>query len=117
MIEENRTLRVGIEHEGRIHRDLVIGPRLVKHLLAASSDAAFVANKDSYEVCCLAAQITRLGDIPQAEITGSLLLEMYADDFDVLTEAAEKVRQRTATFRGEAGSHQAPDSGHAQTGI
>lgn len=117
MITETRVLIVGIEHNGQIHTALEVGQRKVKHLIAASSDALFVQDNKSYEVCCLAAQILKLGDIPQEEINGTLLAEMDSDDFDVLTEAAEKVRQRTRTFRSDAGGQQADNSGDAQAGI
>ncbi|MRR15376.1 MAG: hypothetical protein EG826_02840 [Deltaproteobacteria bacterium] len=110
---EARTLPVGVEYGGQIHRELEIGPRKVKHLLAASGSELVAQNKDAYEICVLAEQIIKLGAIPKEEITGALLLEMDADDFDVLTEAAQKVRQRTATFRGGAGDKQAGDSGPA----
>lgn len=114
---EKRTLPIGIEFDGRAHNELEVGRRLVKHLVAAAADPAFAANKDAFEVCCLAQQIVRLGDIPQKEITGALLMEMHADDFDVLTEAAEKVRQRTRSFRREHAAGQADGAGVDEAGV
>lgn len=110
MMTEKRTLPIGIEYDGQIHRDLEVGPRKVRHLIAATADPLYEQNPKSYEVCCLAAQIINLGSIPREQINGELLAEMDSDDFDVLTEAAEKVRQRTRTFRGAAGDEQAGDS-------
>lgn len=117
MITETRVLVIGVEHNGKIHTELVVGQRKVKHLIAASGDALFVQDNKSYEVCCLAAQILKLGDIPQDEINGTLLAEMDSDDFDVLTEAAEKVRQRTRSFRSDTGGQSPVDTGDAQTGL
>lgn len=117
MMIEKRTLTIGMEFNGEIHRELEVGPRKVKHLIAASADPLFEADKHAYEVCCLAAQIVKLGDIPKAEITGALLAEMDADDFDMLTEAAETVRQRTRSFRGGAGEQSAGSIGSDEAGL
>lgn len=111
MIIEKRTLPIGMEHGGKMHRELEIRPRLVKDLVAASASDLVQQNKNNYEVCCLAEQIIKLGDIPVEEITGDLLMEMYSDDFDVLTEAAEKARQRAATFRSETAGVKEADTG------
>ena len=117
MITEKRTLPVGIEHDGKVHRELEIRPRLVKDLIAASGKSLVAQDKNNYEVCCLAQQITKLGDIAPQEITGELLLEMFADDFDVLAEAAEKARQRAASFRSESVVAQKDNTGSAEDGV
>jgi hypothetical protein len=44
-------------------------------------------------------------------------MEMHADDFDVLTEAAEKVRQRTRSFRRGDDADQKGDAGADAAGI
>lgn len=116
-LTETGRLPIGVEYEGTVHRDFEIGPRLVKHMIAASGDVLFETNKNAYEVCCLAAQIIRLGGIPKEAITGSLLGEMDVDDFDALTEAAEKVRQRTRSFRKTRESGPAHDTGPAEAGL
>ncbi len=117
MITEKRTLPIGVEFEGKLHRDLEIRPRLVKDLVAASGSDLVAQDKNCFEVGCLASQIVKLGDIPKEKITGDLIMEMNADDFDVLSEAAEKARQRAASFRGEPGKDQGNSSGDADTGI
>lgn len=119
MITEKRMLLIGIEHNGRVHRDLEIRSRLVKDLVAAGASDLVTQQKpgNHYEICCLAEQIVKLGDIPKKEITGELLLEMDSDDFDVLSEAAEKVRQRTYDFREKQRADQAGDPGVGKDGI
>ncbi|MGC8000649.1 hypothetical protein, partial [Salmonella enterica] len=77
----------------------------------------FERDKNSWEICCLAAQIVRLGEIPEGDITGELLLEMYADDYDLLAEAAEKARQRAASFRSAQKNDQKADAGADEAGI
>lgn len=111
MITEKRTLKIGVEYNGQIHRDLEVRPRLVKDMVAASGSPLVAQDKNNYEICCLAGQIVKLGEIPVEEITGELLLEMYEDDFDVLSEAAEKARQRAASFRSGQENDQKADAG------
>jgi len=103
MIKEKRTLPIGIEHEGKVHRELEIEPRRVAHMLDALEEEKARENIRYREICMYACQIVKLGDIPREEITGELLLTMFPKDFDVLTEAAETAQQRAETFQGEHG--------------
>ncbi len=98
MITEKRTLPIGIEYKGQKHRDLEVRHRLVKDLVAAHDNPLMSKSESNYEICCLAEQIIKLGEIPKEDITAALLTEMYIDDFDTLVEAAEKARQRVASF-------------------
>jgi hypothetical protein len=117
MITEKRTLIIGVAYNGQMHTELEVRPRLVKDLVAASGSPLVEQNKNNYEICCLAGQIVKLGEIPIEEITAELLLEMYADDFDVLSEAAEKARQRAASFRSGQENDQKADGGADKAGI
>ena len=98
MITEKRSLPVGIELNGERHRELEIEPRRVAHMVDALDDRRTQTNSTYYEVCMLACQITKLGTIPKKDITGDLLLSMYASDFDVLMEAAKAALDRVEGF-------------------
>jgi len=117
MITEKCTLPIGVEYDGKVHRNVEIRHRLVRDLIdGADSDRA---RNDAryYELCQYAAQIVKLGDIPKEQITGELLLDMYDEDFDVLMEAASRVRARTREFRGtDEGAAQA-DPGPFKAGV
>jgi len=117
MITEKRTLPIGIDYNGEIHRELELRPRLVKDMVAATGSALVVKDKNNFEICCLAAQITKLGNIPVEEITGELIAEMYETDFDVLSEAAEVARKRVGNFRHEQTNDKTVDSGAGKDGI
>lgn len=117
MITEKCTLPIGIEHNGQIHRELELRPRLVKDMIAASKSVLVADNKNNYEVCCLAEQIIKIGDIPAEKITAELLLEMYEDDFNVLAETAEVARKRVASFRSEQNADQKGDTGTGENGF
>jgi hypothetical protein len=53
-----------------------------------------------------ACQVVKLGDIPKEEITGELILSMFHQDFEVLTEVAETAKTRAETFQGDNGEAQ-----------
>lgn len=103
MITEKFTLPIGVEYAGKVHREGELRLRQVKDMVAATGSALVNADKNNFEICCLASQIITLGDIPKENITGELIAEMYEDDFDALTEAAQKTRKRVSSFRTEKG--------------
>lgn len=99
MITIDKTLPIGVEHDGRNNKALTVRPRQVKDIIAATGDPLFLADKNNYEICCLAGQIVSLGDMPREAITSAMIAEMYEDDFEVLAEAAEEARKGLASFR------------------
>lgn len=116
MITEKCTLPIGVEYDGKRHRDLEIRTRLVRDLIDGGQSERARTDPRYYELCQYAAQIVKLGDIPKELITGDLLLDMFEEDFDALVEAATRVRSRTREFCAAAeGNHEA-DSGTAETG-
>ena len=117
MITEKCTLPIGVEYEGKIHRDLEIRPRLVRDMIDGATGERAQNESYYYSLCQTACQIIRLGDIPREKITGDLLLDMYEDDFDVLTEAAHRVRVRTREFRGGQEGYPKTDPGAPETGV
>jgi hypothetical protein len=117
MIIEKCTLPIGIEHKGQRHRELEVRHRLVKDLVAAHDNPLMNKSESNYEICCLAEQIIKLGDIPKEEISAALLAEMYVDDFDTLVEAAEKARQRVASFSEKKQGDKKSNSGVDAPGV
>ncbi len=106
MIKEKRTLPIGIEHNGKVHRDLEIEARRVAHMLDALEEEKARENIRYREICMYACQVVKLGDIPKEEITGELLLSMFPQDFEVLTEAADTAQTRAETFQRGNGETQ-----------
>ena len=102
MIKEKRTLPIGIEHNGQVHRELEIGARRVAHMVDALEEERAQENSRYREVCMYACQIVKLGDIPKEDINGELLLSMFPKDFEVLTEAAETAQRRAEGFQSGA---------------
>ena len=102
MISEKRTLPIGVEYGGMLHKELEIRSRRVGDLVNANESKRAQESDSYYNLCCLAGQVLKLGEIPRAAITADLLMEMESVDFDVFSEAAEVVRQRAENFREEA---------------
>lgn len=130
MIIEKRTLPIGIEFDGKIHRDLEIRPRLVADMIDALENERSQRNNRYYALAMIACQIQKLGDIPKEAITTDFLLRMYEQDFVVLTEAAEMAQKRVEGFcpdganagqtnvAGEAPQDPAQgDTGNAEIGV
>ena len=99
MLTITKALPIGVEYDGRMHKALEVRPRQVKDIIAATGDPLFLADKNNYEICCMAGQIVSLGDMPREAITSAMIAEMYEEDFDVLAEAAEEARKGLASFR------------------
>lgn len=101
MITEKGTLPIGIEFEGRVHRDFELRPQKVKDSVDVMEDPRAQKNDGYFGVAVLARLIEKLGDIPKEKITPSLLLEMWDEDLKALHEAKGRVSQKLASFRGE----------------
>jgi len=117
MITEKCTLPIGVEYDGQRHRDLEIRPRLVRDLIDGAVNERAQNDSYYYSLCQMACQIVHLGDIPREKISGDLLLDMYEDDFDALTEAAKRVRARAHKFRGDAEGYPETGSGAPEAGV
>ena len=106
MMTEKGVLVAGVEYEGALHRDFEIRPQLVKDSVEALEENERAARNERYlGICVLARQITRLGGIPEAEITPSMIMDMNAADLVVISEALRRLAARVARFHGEKEGH------------
>ncbi len=101
MLTEKGTLPVGVEFEGKVHREYELRPQQVKDSVEAYEDARSRKNDAYFGICVLCMQVVRLGDIPKAEITPALLMEMYDDDLKELQKGKERVEEKLRSFRGQ----------------
>jgi len=104
MIKETGTLPIGVEFNGKVHRDFVLRPQVVRDTIdLMDSEYADRANGNDhfFGICLLSGQLEKLGDIPKKEITPDLLLNMYDDDFRVVINSKEALESRLRTFRKE----------------
>jgi hypothetical protein len=103
MITEKGILPVGIEKDGKVHREFEVRPALVKDSIEVGDEHAHSALKNQFfvGVCLTAKQIVRIGDISPVPV--ELLVEMYDLDLGAITAAKDRLAKRLIRFRSEQG--------------
>ena len=101
MFTEKGTLPIGIEYDGKIHRDFELRPQTVADSVDAVEEDRARDNESYLGVVVLAKQMIKLGDIPREDITTNLLLGMYDVDIAAVNEALGRLRKRLLSFRDE----------------
>lgn len=101
-LKEKGTLLVGVEIDGKTHRDFVLRPRLVRDSVEVLEDEK-AQNNDAYRgVALISRQIEKLGELTSEQITTDLLLSMYDADLAVIMEANSRLEVRLSNFRAKA---------------
>lgn len=113
MITEKGTLIIGIEYEGKVHKEFELRPQLVKDSIDAIEDDRARKNESYLGLSVIGKQIIRLGDIPKEKITAEMLMNMYEVDLAVISDASRRLQKRLQSFRGESKTAEKTDSGNA----
>jgi hypothetical protein len=103
MLTEKGTLPVGVEFDGKTHRDFEIREQLVRDMVEVYDDpelSARAEKNDAFMGLCLMARQVRIGTIPQEAITPELLLGMHQADMSAINKAEKVLVARRASFRG-----------------
>jgi hypothetical protein len=101
-ITEKGTLIVGVPDEsGKIHKDFIMRPQLVKDSVAVLEDEQAVLNDAYFGAGVMAEQIETLGTLKKEEITTELVLNLTDVDFKVLLEKKEALEKRLRGFSGK----------------
>jgi phage FluMu protein gp41 len=110
MITEKGTLPIGIEKDGKWHRDFEIRPALVKDTVevADEQEPKKLDNPSYYGICLTAKQIVRIGDISPVPV--EVVMEMYDDDIGEISAAKARLAIRLRSFRAES------EGGQSETG-
>lgn len=95
-------LPIGIEVDGKVHRDFTLRPRLVRDSVEVMEDPRAQTNDAYRGVALIACQVEHLGDLPAAKIDTELFLSMYDSDMATIMEAASRLEGRLTSFRGES---------------
>ncbi len=117
MMTEKGTLPVGVEFEGKVHREFEVRAQTVRDSLGAMKDEEASKDSDAYGVCLMARQVVGIGDIPKGAITAGLLLDLHARDFNALKEAETRLDNRLQTFRGDGEEQPETGAGADGTGV
>lgn len=101
-LNETGKLSVGIEFAGKVHRDFVLRPLLVRDPIEILEEDERAARNDHYfNICLLARQIVKLGDIPKENITPDLVMSLLDIDFETLSNTKGAQVERLKSFRDE----------------
>jgi phage FluMu protein gp41 len=100
-MKEKGTLIIGVEHEGKLHKDFILRAQIVRDSVEAMEDERAQKNDSYFGVYCLAKQIEKLGDIPKEDITPDLVMALTETDFKALMAAKGRLEERLNSFREE----------------
>lgn len=119
MFEEKGTLPFGVEYEGKICRDYALREQLVRDAVEVleGPDSDRAAKSDSfYSVCIMAHRLSIFG-VPKGEINTELLMGMTQEDYNELSAADKRIKEKRRSFRDAAqAAKEAPDR-VAQAGV
>lgn len=111
MEQEKGSLAVGIEHDGRIHKEFILRPQIVRDSIEAMEDERAQKSNSYFGLCLLTKQIVKLGDVPYAKITPDLVMQLTDVDFEILVKAKEALESRLRSFHQQAGKPEKAGAG------
>lgn len=115
---ENGSLMFGVEYpagSGQLHYDFEMRLPTVGDNIAAIEELGVGSNL-RLNTAMLARALVKLGDIPREAITYTLLeQQMVDDDFDVLTEARERLKKKRMRPKNSSPACDSPSSSLAST--
>ena len=111
MMNEKGTLTIGIEHDGKVHKDFILKPQLVRDSIEIMEDERAQKNESYFGICLLAKQIIKLGNIPEDQITPDLIMNLTEVDFKTMMEVKGALETRLNSFRGKTEEPSQTDTG------
>lgn len=101
MLTEKGQLQIGVEFQGKTHKEFIIRAQKVKDSVEAFEDERAGKNDVYFGLALLSRQIEKLGDIPLKDITPQLLMNLYDVDLKILYQAKDRLEKKMSSFRGE----------------
>ncbi len=110
MLTEKGTLPIGLEKDGKVHREFEIRPQLIHDAVDVLAEQGEVKtdNNAFFGACLIAKQLVRIGDISPVPVED--VLEMFEEDGRELRAAQARLTERLKSFRneGETGAESSP---------
>jgi hypothetical protein len=104
IMTETGTLKVGVEHEGAVHKEFEIREQLVMDSVEVMEDpktgARATASDSFFSIAVMGKRITKLGAIPKEAITPGLIMTMHQDDYSEISAADKRLEEKRRTFQG-----------------
>ena len=111
------TLPIGIEYNGKIHRDFEVRARKVRDSIDASTDPEMAGDDSLLGLGILARQIVAIGTIPPEMITWKMLYEAWEDDLKEIDAKTKEAAEQLRTFSGSGEGDKKVNPGADETGI
>jgi len=100
ILTEKGTLPIGVEYEGKVHRDFELRPQKVSDSIDALDEDERARKNDSYlGVVVVSKQLVKLGDIPKEAITPDLVMDMCDVDMEEINDALKRLKTNLLSFR------------------
>lgn len=95
MITVKDTFPVGVEHDGKVHRDFELRPAKLRDNIEAIEELGDQsANALRLGTAILARQIVSIGDIPRELITTDFVYDLLDVDYDALEDARGRLQKK-----------------------
>jgi hypothetical protein len=119
MFEEKGTLPIGIDSEGKIHREFTIRPGKMRDSIEAraSENAARLLENDEYMGAFLLGKRVVIGDIPPEAMTLDLMLDLWENDIKEIMKADGRLEVSIRSFRGDSETSEDAAAGTAKDGV
>lgn len=105
MLTEKGTLPVGVEYEGKTHKDFEIREQIVADSINVFDNPAQAAKAEKNglyaNLCVTANMLVSLGTIPKEDITPDLLMGMLQEDLNAISLAEVRLAAQRKSFRGK----------------
>lgn len=101
-------LAIGVEFNGRLHRDFVLRLSTVGDEIDVAEDMS--VPDAGYKVGLVAVCLDKLGDIPAEQITYKLLRSLDSDDYRHLLGKQEELKKKRNDSKGDTATSDTPSS-------
>ena len=92
-------LLYGLEYEGVLHKDVELRLPTIADNIAALEEVGPTSNI-RLQVAMWARSLVKLGGVPVEQINTELLLTLVDEDFDVLTDLADRLKKKRRAANG-----------------
>ncbi|MDN3578714.1 hypothetical protein QWZ03_18260 [Chitinimonas viridis] len=92
-------LLYGLEYEGVLHKDVELRLPTIADNIAALEEVGPTSNI-RLQVAMWARSMVKLGGVPVEQINTELLLTLVDEDFDVLTDLADRLKKKRRAANG-----------------
>lgn len=112
------TLIIGVEYDGRVHRDFEMRPPLFRDTVEILDNVeGIVPDSWLFKAHLMAKTLIKLGDIPEKLITSDLVMDLHDTDAEAIMMVQIHIEKRVRRFRGGKEDVQESGAGTHEGGL